>query len=189
MELIDGRVGKMSEAKKKLIVTIGVAVFVAALTPFAYDAAVANKNTIHGSYIFDVSNKRYMAGYSDAILVGEVETIEEVVPPFTRYRVSVVETLKGELPASVVVKQHGFASGNDLEVLEDQPLLQVGQTYVLMTNPALDGETSDLTLLAAPLATIHTTDSNRDEIVRDIRDAIRNQEYPPGLARKPSSAP
>ena len=50
--------------------------------------------------------------------------------PFTRYRVSAVETLKGELAHTVVVKQHGFVSGNDVEVPEEQPLLEMGQTYV-----------------------------------------------------------
>ncbi|MDQ3766264.1 MAG: hypothetical protein M3346_02855 [Actinomycetota bacterium] len=179
----------MFEARTKWLVSIGVALAVAALAPLAYDAAVADRNTIHPSYAFDVSNKRYMAGYSDAIFVGGVQAIEEVAPPYTRYRVTVEEVLKGELDESTVVRQHGYVSGNDVEVLDEQPLLEVGESYVLMANPALEGETSDLMLIGAPLAAVQTTDSNRGEIVRDIREAIRNQEYPPGLAKKPTSAP
>lgn len=89
-------------------------------------------------YAFDVSDQRALAGWADAIFVGTVEqylsteTPDNGGAPESQYRVSVLETLKGVLPKTLVVNQlGGVAENGDIVVVDDDTKLEAGKTYLL----------------------------------------------------------
>lgn len=94
-----------------------------------------------------------MAGYADFIVVGEVIDQEVVEEPYTVYEVRVVDLLKGVTPSRIRVSQLGFVGDDGVAaVTEYQPLLQVGETYVLPLSTPADPSNEVLDLLSGPLA-------------------------------------
>lgn len=89
---------------------------------------------------FDTGDPEALAGWSDAVFVGTVNAYLSVNGavdgpaegiPETQFQVSVVDTLKGDLPEVVVVNQFGGARSNgDVVVVDDVPLIEVGKTYL-----------------------------------------------------------
>lgn len=91
---------------------------------------------INASYAFDVTDPNQVAGFADYVFVGRVlddgSTVEWQEGIYTEFRISVLSSpFKGQLPAEVVVRQLGGTLGEDTWVLEGQPTLVRGQTYVL----------------------------------------------------------
>lgn len=87
---------------------------------------------------FDITDQKALAGWADAIFVGTVdqylstETPSSGGTPESQYQVSVLETLKGDLPKTVVVNQvGGVAENGDIVVVDDDTKLEAGKTYLL----------------------------------------------------------
>lgn len=138
---------------------------------------------IETSFAFDVTNLRYLMGYADNVFVGEVQSVVGKQDAHTQYEVQVQDSLKGQLEGDVVVSQLGTATDGETQVTEDQPLLRVGQTYLLVTS--WDANNNWQTLIAGPKASVPINDQKgADSVKKRYRDAIERQQYPPGVQPK-----
>ncbi|WP_433661032.1 hypothetical protein ACQPW1_01800 [Nocardia sp. CA-128927] len=87
----------------------------------------------------DPNDREAVAGWADAIFVGTVQKYlsteaPESRTPETQYQVSVVDELKGDLPATVVVNQLGGTARNgDIVVVDNVPPLDREKTYLFTT--------------------------------------------------------
>lgn len=141
---------------------------------------------IQVGYVFDVSDPELVAGYADVLAVVTVEDTGHPSPidvdHYTDYRVSVHEVLKGDvLEPEVTVRQHGARdagwAGEDTYVLDEQPLLQAGQEYVL----ALTEEAGPAWMvLGGPLSArpLPGDEAERAEVLASWRRAIEHQRMP-----------
>ena len=136
---------------------------------------------IASSYVFDVGDKRLVAGYAQHVFVGRVTEVVGVneSASSTQYAVEVLETLKGKPASRATVSQLGYVSGNERHETHDQPLLEVGATYVLATTGPSDGVQ---TLIGGPVASARITSAEtRKATVAEYRRAVREQRYPEGV--------
>jgi hypothetical protein len=146
--------------------------------------APPRKIIIETSSTFDVTNLRHLAGYADNVFVGEVRAIVGVEDDHTQYQVTVEDTVKGQLEGEVIVSQLGYVTGNETHVTEDQPLLVMGESYLLVTNPNTSGKDWQ-DLISGPMTAIPIRSGSRAATIERYRDAVANQMYPPGLPPKP----
>lgn len=130
---------------------------------------------IQSSYVFDVEDPELIAGYADAIVVGEVvsgKTHDDQGSPTTLFQIKVVEVLKGNASGTIPVRQSGGTIGVDTWEDADQPLLKVGSTYVL----AISWEQwREWTLIGGPVA---ATKLDRDGVVDSWRGHVSKQRDP-----------
>lgn len=168
---------------KRLAYFAGAILAASAIGYVAWDVSdPPETQTISGSYAFDVNNPELLAGYSDALAVvtvldeGTATKVDEAV--YTDFTVQLEQALKGELPAKLTVRQTGGKDGEDTFVLEDQPLLNQGQSYVV----ALSQEPgrSQFTLVAGPLSAkpLPSETAKRDEVLNAWATAIEQQKQP-----------
>jgi hypothetical protein len=166
-------------------VVLGAAVVAIALVALAVTLKEEPPHTtiIETSGTFDTSNLAHLAGYADNIFVGTVQTIEGVDDGHTQYRVAVEETVKGDLSGDVVVSQLGYVTDNETHMTEDQPLLVVGDSYLLVTNPDTVGRDWQ-SLVTGATSAVTVEDDNRKGVIERYRGATARQVYPPGLPPK-----
>lgn len=167
----------------RVVVAAAVAGIALVVLASALREEPAHTSIIGTSSTFDVENLPHLAGYADNIFVAHVEAIEGVQDAHTQYRVSVEETVKGDLAGDVVVSQLGYVDENVTHVSEGQPLLNVGGTYLLVTNPDTTG-TDWQSLIAGPASAVSVDDDNRRGVIERYRGATARQVYPPGLPPK-----
>lgn len=141
----------------------------------------------------DLRDKRDLAGFSDDVWFGEV--IEQLpqrdlgqsaagAVPVSMFRVQVVETIKGSLAGEVVVAQDGGidpASG-DILLVDGDPLLAVGTTYLLATAYWQDGQAHSI--VAEGLADLKAEQpEDRRQLRSAFGQAVANQRRPAGPPR------
>ena len=177
----------MTQIKKAAVAAILLVILIAVGAVYAAvsgSASGSDRHVIPSSYIFDVSDPRLVAGYADNVFVGRVERRVDVESDAQRtlYAVKVLERLKGTVSGEVTVSQLGYVDGEDVYVLEDQPLLVVGRTYLVATT---DGQPDgNQTLIGGPAASIRiTSDAQRRDVVASYRQAVKEQRFPPGVPR------
>jgi len=92
------------------------------------------------SYAFDVSDPRKLVGWADNVFFGYVDssagTLNVGQPvPWSLYKVTVQENIKGNLPETVTVGQEGGFSvdKNAMVLLNDDALLVPGKEYLFVT--------------------------------------------------------
>jgi hypothetical protein len=98
------------------------------------------------SFVTDFRDPRKLVGFADDVFVGKV--IEQAGThsrsglPQTLFKVEVLQSIKGSLSGTVTVNQQaGFSKErNAVILLEDQPLLQAGETYLFSTRVDGDGK-------------------------------------------------
>jgi hypothetical protein len=92
--------------------------------------------------------------------------------------------MKGAVPAEITVEQIGFADAEDVYQMEDQALLNVGDTYTLALTAPYNDLTSDvLTVLGGPVAAQQIETSN-DSSMGGVRTATKNRRWPTDLTRQ-----
>jgi hypothetical protein len=137
-------------------------------------------------YTFDVQDKRKLVGFASHVFVGRVgkEVGTEGLPtskpgysaPQTQFAVEVLDTIKGRLAGTVTVNQRGGYRDGVLVLMEHDPLLVPGQTYLFVTR--LNPDKGWYTISAPGLADIPLTDAaQRAAVVAEFREAHR-QEIP-----------
>lgn len=157
---------------------------------FTLREAPPQTSIIESGGTFDVTNLPYLAGYADNIFVANVQAIEGVEDDHTQYRVAVEETVKGDLEGEVVVSQLGYMTGNETHVIEDQPLLVVGDSYLLVTRAYTSGDDGQgfindwQGLIVGSTSAVSVEGQNRNGVIERYRGATARQVYPPGLPPK-----
>jgi hypothetical protein len=92
-------------------------------------------------YVTDVGDDRRLAGLVDNLFTGRVVAqvgTRSLDPdndlPETQYKVQVIKSIKGSLQGEVTVNQMGgYLGANELILVEEDPLLQPGRTYLFAT--------------------------------------------------------
>lgn len=100
----------------------------------------------HGSWAFDLEDDRLLVGFSDNVFFGQVLASVPAAPfipeggspdesfPQTAYSVLPIGNIKGHLAAPVTVLQlGGIDTDGTLVLLEEDALMAVGSTYLLIT--------------------------------------------------------
>lgn len=158
---------------------------IVALTAFGTFLYIDNTGTTHvidSSYIFDVTNPQFVAGYADDVFFATVEEALETQADRQRtlYTVRVQESFKGDLVGRVVVRQLGYVSRGDRYALDDQPMLQEGQSYLLATTRADSGQH---TVIGGPESAVLVTRSSTERVKSKWTVAVAAQQFPPGVPR------
>jgi hypothetical protein len=187
--------GVMKLIKKRdfftVLAVVAVVAFAVCVYSFSNDDSIVGESSIpisrlHGSFTINVDDPLAVVGDADYVFVAnvleETETVyedvvtvetasgaKEVGDPYTRYIVSVIENLKGNIEENVEVellKAGGISQDNDVIFLyEDDALLEVGSTYVLIAYAQPDGSL----LVCGP---------NSSKIIEANSDRVRsNQTY------------
>lgn len=103
--------------------------------------------TVHPHYVFDVQDDQRLVGFADNVFFGRAtEKVDQTnlggsEVPTTQFRVSVSEVVKGAVGDEVTVLQGGgySAETDELLLVDGDPLLQAGQTYLFVTTNQPNG--------------------------------------------------
>lgn len=93
-------------------------------------------SNMDAQYITDLSDPRILVGASHNIFIGKVlaqtgETIEG--SPETQFSVNVIKNIKGNLRGTITVDQIGGYKGQVLYLMDSQPMLKPGSSYLFAT--------------------------------------------------------
>ncbi|WP_225728866.1 MULTISPECIES: hypothetical protein [unclassified Nocardia] len=168
------------------------------------DVPAGKVKNVEAELAVDPSDRAAVAGWADAIFVGTVEEnlhteVPETGIPETQFRVAVVDQLKGELPAKVVVNQLGGTnSRGEIIVVDNVPLIGPDKTYLFVTRyyaekgwltAATGLGTRELIGPEAEAAKrADNNPANRDaepDVVKRMRDAIAHEKPFPDEATRP----
>lgn len=156
------------------------------------------RHTIANSYYFDVTDRRYVAGFSDAVVVIEVDRL--VSTDKNALRTTFEGTVTDEYTEylsddkSIRFDQVGFRDGRHLHESEDQQLLEVGSTYVVALREKQEAP-GEYGVVGGPLSVVRVADvepqnariegptavANAADLEQLWRDAIDNATDPPGV--------
>ncbi|WP_308637733.1 hypothetical protein [Paenibacillus silvisoli] len=106
---------------KKIIIAVTFALFVS-FVYYLTDVFTKTNDVIilENSYAFDVTDKELLVGWADNVFVAtvdkKVKETKDELSPFSIYKVSVEENIKGELPKNVQIG-HRVAYDDDHDAL------------------------------------------------------------------------
>lgn len=137
----------ISLIKQPLFAVLALIMVLGAGAVLLRDAAPKEAQTVNVevSYVTDFRDARRLVGFADNVFIGRVisqdKTHIRVDLPQTLFNVDVVHNIKGSLPSSVLVNQQGGfnADENTMVLLENDPLLEPGKTYLFATKVDGDG--------------------------------------------------
>lgn len=93
--------------------------------------------TIQTSYAFDVTDPQRLVGWADNVFIGKVVemsgTSDEYGMLETQFKVKVAESIKGDLSGEVIVNQQGGYEGGNLILVENDQLLEEGESYLFLS--------------------------------------------------------
>ena len=140
---------------------------------------------LHADFLVDTEEPREVVGAADYYFVAKVDevvdttyrdpvTIEtedgykEVADPYTNYKVTIIENIKGKLQNDVsidIVKAGGVAQdGKSVILFENDALLEVGEIYIITAFAQPDGSL----LIAGPNSSeLLMTNRNSDQVYQD----------------------
>lgn len=164
-------------SKRILVSTLIAAAVLGAGGAYAITAndrgqSAAGAEPIHMSYAFDPTDKAKMIDFAEEAfmgrVVGKVKTIEDDAS--TLWTVEVIDTVKGAKTGKVQVKQQAYVDSDGLlHESEDQPILQTGKEYLLLTTKLNDG---NLLLLGGSTAAVSAdTATKKNALKKEYQDA------------------
>ena len=127
--------------RKRTILWVAKALCAVSVTGFAawkLWCAVAPTNYAYVQYVTGFRHDRKLAGFSDDIFFGWVESrLGQVLGPIprTQFQVTVLETLKGSVSGAVVVSQEGGTERFCIKsrMADASHLMEPGRSYLLFT--------------------------------------------------------
>lgn len=159
-----------------VVVAVGATLAIRTLGPAADMAAPRPTNgtvvTIEQGLTYDAEDLGAVMANTDTVFVGTVldTTGRDEDAGWTTFTVAVEETIAGQPPAQVRVRQHGYVDRQGtLHIIENQKLVDVGSSYVFATNdePSLDV----YTVAPGPWATRPTEPAGRAALVQEYQNA------------------
>ncbi|ESU33944.1 hypothetical protein G3A_03875 [Bacillus sp. 17376] len=86
---------------------------------------------------FDVTDPQRLVGWADNVFVGKVVEMSGTSDKYgmleTQFKVEVAENIKGELQGEVTVNQQGGYEGESLILVENDQLLEEGESYLFVS--------------------------------------------------------
>lgn len=135
---------------------------------------------IHSSASFDLTDPRSVFGYAAFVVVGEVEERLSQVDDSTRFAVRPIQQLKGSVPDRIIVEQVGFDRQGIRYELEDQPMIEVGDTYLLALTTPSDLNSDVLTVVAGTVSGQRIAAEN-SEMIAAFQEAVSASIWPENL--------
>lgn len=131
----------MARFNRKGALLVGAAAVMLAAVAGGLTGGVARPKIIvkKVDFVADFSDPRRAAGAAHNVFVGRVmrqgETVATPFVPRTMFTVQVLENIKGSLPGAVQVRQDGGFDADEqaLILVQNDPLLEVGRTYLFAT--------------------------------------------------------
>lgn len=133
--------------------------------------------TVQYNSVFDVTDPQRLVGWSDAVFVGKVieksgeKSLDGI--PETQFKVEVSENIKGTLKGEVTVNQQGGYEGNNLILIENDKLLEKGETYLFVTKYL--EEEGWYTLVPVYGDIRITSESHREELINKYKKAYEEE--------------
>jgi hypothetical protein len=133
--------------------------------------------TVPYSNAFDVTDPQRLVGWSDAVFVGKVieksgEKSHDGLPE-TQFKVEVSENIKGTLKGAVTVNQQGGYEGNNLILIENDKLLEKGETYLFVTKYLKEEGWYTLVPVYGDIRI--TSESHREELINKYKKAYEEE--------------
>ena len=133
----------------------------------------------HPLHVTDIHDDQKLAGISHNVWFGQVASKTSQVEdkddePYTRYSVTVLESLKGTLPDTAAVVQYGmdFSDGSKYRVDGDPDLLEAGKSYLFVTRTNAAGDQHTVVPGVGNLPLDVAKNADRDTVL-DSDDANR----------------
>jgi hypothetical protein len=99
--------------------------------------------SIEAQWLSGLDDDRVLMGAAHNVFVGkvvrQVANVNTDIGPFTRFEVAVVDNIKGDFGSTEMIMQQGGYRDGILYVVEEDPLLVPGSTYLLVSRTGLDG--------------------------------------------------
>ncbi|MBA4496085.1 hypothetical protein ACFO25_16495 [Paenactinomyces guangxiensis] len=125
---------------KKTWLFTGAILFLAAVSNFILFQFIKepDQQSVHINMVTDLNDPRKLAGLAENIFVGKVisqagtKSLSQL--PETQFNVEVIQNIKGNLSGTVLVNQQGgYNQDQELVLVENDPLLKPGHTYLFST--------------------------------------------------------
>ncbi|MDQ8739459.1 hypothetical protein [Paenibacillus sp. LHD-38] len=129
------------------------------------------------STAFDVSDTRRLVGWADNVFIGKVigqdgtKSIDGF--PETQFKVEVSDNIKGEFNGTVIVNQQGGYKGNELILIENDQLLQEGQSYLFVTRHLKKENWNTLVPVYGDI--LITNEEAKKELIEKYTTAYKNE--------------
>lgn len=160
---------------------LGLALVLALGTAAWWQIQVVHVSTLH---TFDVQDKRQLVGFASNVFVGRITqrvgtagaptSKPGYTSPQTQFAVEVLENIKGSLTGTVTVNQDGGERDGVPVLMDGDPLLVPGQTYLFVTR--LNPQQGWYTVTTPALADIRLADAAQmATVVAEFREAHRQQ--------------
>lgn len=149
-------------------------------TPFAATLGFGIRIPQSSSWAFDLSDPAQVAGYTDYVVIGTVIDMLDTSAERSTFLVRVDDSLDAKLTGDIKVSQSAGRVGSAIFEDSDQPLLKVGDKYILaLSVEAPDSDT--LGLLSGPLSGQPVADRSAAPAAALI--AAGNGSFPPGFRK------
>lgn len=133
--------------------------------------------TVEYSSTFDVSDPNRLVGWADSVFVGKV--VEQFGTkslgglPETQFKVEVMDTIKGDVKGTVIVNQQGGYEGKELVLVENDPLLENGKSYLFITKYLKEEKWHTLVPVYGDIEI--TSESKKLELINKYQKAYQQQ--------------
>ncbi|WP_423406727.1 hypothetical protein AABM38_12520 [Heyndrickxia sp. MSNUG] len=133
--------------------------------------------TVEYNNTFDVSDPNRLVGWADSVFIGKVVeqsgTKSLAGLPETQFKVEVMDTIKGDIKGTVIVNQQGGYEGNELILVENDPLLENGKSYLFITKYLKDENWHTLVPVYGDIEI--TNESQKQELIEKYQKAYQEQ--------------
>lgn len=133
--------------------------------------------TVEYSNTFDVSDPKRLVGWADSVFIGKVveqsgtKALDSL--PETQFKVEIINTIKGDVSGTVTVNQQGGYDGNELILVENDPLLVKGKSYLFVTRYLKDENWHTLVPVYGDIEI--TSESHKKELTEKYLRAYEEQ--------------
>ena len=133
--------------------------------------------TIEYSNAFDISDTRKLVGWADNVFIGEVKiqsgtkSLDGI--PETQFKVEVTDNIKGEFDGTITVNQQGGYKENELILIENDQLIQEGQSYLFVTKYLEEENWHTLVPVYGDI--LITNEDEKEELIMKYTTAYKNE--------------
>lgn len=175
---------EVPRSNKKWYIFAAPALAAAVALSIAGPGLLSNKSTenpviktVEYNNTFDVSDPNRLVGWADSVFIGKVVeqsgTKSLAGLPETQFKVEVMDTIKGDIKGTVIVNQQGGYEGNELILVENDPLLENGKSYLFITKYLKDENWHTLVPVYGDIEI--TNESQKQELIEKFQKAYQEQ--------------
>lgn len=166
---------EMTRKERRLLLKIATAsvpllVLVISILYFNNNRPPQNQ-IIETDYIIDILNAEAVVDFADNVFVGKVKEQLDTIKnhyPETKFKIKVLENIKGELNETELINQIGGYDGKVLVLMENDELIKEDYTYLFAT--ISDEENDTKTIIPIGGSIMIENDKEMKEIIKKYKD-------------------